>query len=190
MKMGVYNKQFFLPGIMILCFLLSCQPSPSSDTQQNQNLSYFKDENSYTELKNKTSRIKSYSIPDNNRVLLDSLSSLKISDSLYQNKYLFKLDGKAHFFIKKSTHRFVIFTGMMKLETQAVDFKIKAYSSSPGQSLKVLKGKLIATKSYQSDFPNTDTLRQGEMILINRDIDLMEKEAFDTTKNNPQKRTL
>lgn len=135
----------------------------------------------YAVLENPGSAPKSFAVATNIHVILDSLSSLKVMDSLIDGKKLLQLDGIAHFTIDHATQPVIIYTGMMKLTTQNVDFKINAYSESPGQSLKVFSGRLIATKSYKSDFPNTDTLERGEMILINIDIDLMEKETFDTS---------
>lgn len=136
----------------------------------------------YSLFDNATDSSQAFAVSANIHVVLDSLSSLKMMDSLVNGKRLLLLDGIAHFTIDHSEHPIVIYTGMMKLTTQQVDFEINAYNESPGQSLKVFGGKLIATKSYKSDFPNTDTLTKGGMILINRDIDLMEKETFDTTQ--------
>lgn len=72
-------------------------------------------------------------------------------------------------------------TGMLNLKSARAVFRVQAHRQSPGQSVEVLRGALTAEKAYPSDFPDTETLHAGTMVMINRDIDLMEKETFDTT---------
>jgi len=171
---------FFLIALPSAFIFSSCtHPKPTDKQSAADDL--FQDEDAYTVFKNKNTVPKVFELNPNIQVLLDSLSEIKLLDSITNDHIILKLDGIAHFTIYKSKHPIIIYTGMMKLSTEAVNFKINAYNSSPGQSLKVFEGQLIATKSYKSDFPNTDTLHRGDMILINRDIDLMEKETFDTT---------
>jgi ferric-dicitrate binding protein FerR (iron transport regulator) len=71
-------------------------------------------------------------------------------------------------------------TGMLRLKGARAVFRVQAHRQSPGQSVEVLRGTLTAEKAYPSDFPDTETLHAGTMVMINRDIDLMEKETFDT----------
>lgn len=173
-----YLKKIGLLALGAVLLFGGCKNKPSSVEQTP---SPFQTKAAtYTLLENKTDSPKAFAVATNIHVVLDSASSLKVMDSLQKGSRLLQLDGIAHFTIDSAHYPVLIYTGMMELTTQNVDFTIDAYSDSPGQSLKVFSGRLIATKAYPSDFPNTDTLGVGEMILINRDIDLMEKETFDT----------
>ena len=173
---SMFPKNIYL--ILLLGLVLcGCLNKPRDRKPEN-----FQIQGAFNTLENKSATPKAFAVSTAVHVLLDSASSLKVKDSLADERQLMQLDGKAHFTIAQATQPIVIYTGMMKLTTRDVEFSINAYSESPGQSLKVLNGQLIATKSYPSDFPNTDTLHKGEMILINRDIDLMEKETFDTSQ--------
>lgn len=177
------QKGFFGLGVISIFFILCGCVDRQANKYSDGSDSLFRDGKHYSTLENNSSKPKMLEVSKNIRVILDSLSQIKIMDSLQSGEKLLSLDGKAHFIIKDTDIPVVIYTGMMKLKSHSVDFQADAYRDSPGQSLKVFKGQLIATKSYKSDFPNTDTLHRGEMILINRDIDLMEKETFDTNKN-------
>jgi hypothetical protein len=48
-----------------------------------------------------------------------------------------------------------------------------------GEQVEVLYGNAVAHKAYDSPYAQPDTLTSGEMVMINRTIDLMEKEKFD-----------
>lgn len=178
----MYRKPFFIGFLSALCLIIGCS-SPNSPETQKQDLPYFIHP-PYTEFKNTDSLPKYYSISERIAVTLDSASTLRISKNI-SDTFLMDFRGKAHFLIHPDSIPVVIHTGMMKLNTKSVNLRLNAKAQSPGQSLKVFGGKLIATKSYKSDFPNTDTLSKGDLILINIDIDLMEKETFDTLTIKP-----
>ncbi len=177
-----YHRKIWLFSFVSLLLIGGCKNKPS--TVQKTPSPFQAEAASYTLLENKTSTPKAFAVTTDVHVVLDSASSLKVMDSLQNSSRLLQLDGIAHFTIDSAPYPVRIYTGMMELAAQHVDFTVDAYSDSPGQSLKVLNGTLIATKAYPSDFPNTDTLGAGEMILINRDIDLMEKETFDTASTS------
>lgn len=58
-------------------------------------------------------------------------------------------------------------------------FRITAYSHEAGEQVEVLHGHIEARKNYPSHYMEPDRLTTGEMTMINRDIDLMEKETTD-----------
>ncbi|MDR3714870.1 MAG: FecR family protein [Puia sp.] len=61
-------------------------------------------------------------------------------------------------------------------------FKVDGYANSPGEEADLFIGRLVARKSYHSTSDNDpEVLGPGEMVMINTDIDLMEKEKSDTT---------
>jgi len=55
-------------------------------------------------------------------------------------------------------------------------FRITAYSKQTGEQVEVVHGRMEARKSYPSPYAVPDLLGPGEMVMINRTIDLMEKE--------------
>lgn len=55
-------------------------------------------------------------------------------------------------------------------------FRITAYSKQTGEQVEVVRGHMEARKSYPSPYAVPDQLGPGEMVMINRTIDLMEKE--------------
>lgn len=54
-----------------------------------------------------------------------------------------------------------------------------AWSRQAGEQVEVLYGTVTASKNYPSPYKEPDILTRGQMTLINRDIDLMEKETTD-----------
>jgi ferric-dicitrate binding protein FerR (iron transport regulator) len=72
---------------------------------------------------------------------------------------------------------------MAVTDTAGAVFRVNAFPDSSGEQVDLLSGHLKLSKSYSSTTDNDPvTLGAGEMLMINRDIDLMEKEAFDTTE--------
>jgi hypothetical protein len=58
-------------------------------------------------------------------------------------------------------------------------FVVEAMRKQPGEESDLLDGKLRVTKSYHSDTDNEpEVLGAGDMVMINREIDLMEKEKM------------
>lgn len=122
-------------------------------------------------------------ISDNYAIILSLHSSLyKPIHSLNTNKN-FSLDGDAFFEIpEQQDSPVIIHTGMLHLISSGAFFRVYAHGQNPGQTAEVLRGNVIAEKAYPSDFPDTEILHAGDMVMINKEIDLMEKETFDTSK--------
>jgi ferric-dicitrate binding protein FerR (iron transport regulator) len=58
-------------------------------------------------------------------------------------------------------------------------FHVDANRARPGEETDLLEGRLRVSKSYHSDTDSApEELAGGEMVMINRDIDLMEKERL------------
>jgi len=100
-----------------------------------------------------------------------------------------EIDGQGLFVVRASgmgDKPFVVHTG--NLIIQVLDttgaagsrFAVEAVRKQPGEEADLLDGKLRVTKSYHSDTDNEpEVLKDGEMVMINHDIDLMEKEALN-----------
>lgn len=56
--------------------------------------------------------------------------------------------------------------------------RVTAFSKEDGEQVEVLYGHVQAKKSYASAYNEPDQLGAGDMSMINRTIDLMEKERF------------
>ncbi len=75
----------------------------------------------------------------------------------------------------------------LKLRTRLIDilvaepseFRISGYDADRGQSIEVIRGSVRAAKSYESPWPEPDTLRDHNLYMINDSIDLSEKERLD-----------
>jgi len=55
-------------------------------------------------------------------------------------------------------------------------------SKEIGEQAEVLRGHVRAAKAYPSNFAEPDDLAAGEMSMVNKSIDLMEKEKFDPSE--------
>lgn len=99
---------------------------------------------------------------------------------------IFELDGEAWFIVwHADKNPFIIRTRQLiiTLQSSYVRLHIDAFASSPGEQADLLEGQLKVTKSYHSSTDNEpETLKSGDMVMINRDIDLMEKETLDSAE--------
>jgi ferric-dicitrate binding protein FerR (iron transport regulator) len=135
----------------------------------------------YTTINNPSYGRKQVTVYNNITAILNANSSIKIpKDSPAQKNII--LDGDAFFLIPREQEDSVfVYTRMLRIGTTGADFRIRARDESAGQTLEVLSGKSAVSKAYSSSFPDPEFPAAGEMIMINKDIDLMEKEKFDTS---------
>lgn len=119
-------------------------------------------------------------LPDSTLALLNSRSTLYIPAGFPHSTREVILDGEAFFGVRKQEPRaFVVKTDKLKTHTSGSMFRIRSLECQSGATLYVLSGKADVSKSYYSSTDNaTEHLGPGEMILANKDIDLMEKETF------------
>ena len=70
-------------------------------------------------------------------------------------------------------------TRLMRIEVvKPSTLLVTARPRGPGEEVDVLTGEVIVTKSYPSAYRAADDLRAGEMSMVNRTIDLMERETI------------
>jgi transmembrane sensor len=118
-------------------------------------------------------------LPDGSRVILNPGSEIGY-DSLFGRREV-RLDGDAYFDIRPLPGKaFGVHTRNLVLEGAGA-LRITAFAKDEGESVEVLEGRIHAAKSYTSPDHEPDTLSAGDMVMINRSIDLMEKETFDTS---------
>jgi ferric-dicitrate binding protein FerR (iron transport regulator) len=98
-----------------------------------------------------------------------------------QNREI-RLVGNGQVFIKarQQDRSLTVRTGLLVLTVEGdTAFRALVSSEEIGEQAEVLYGHVRAAKSYPSHFAQPDDLAAGEMSMINKSIDLMEKEKFD-----------
>lgn len=172
-------RYVFVCGVILV--QLSCsggKPKHTKDSGKDSTLqTYFSVDSSFS---TPFGVRKTFTLPDTSEAILNALSHLTYAKGFTTGNRQMALDGDAFFAARKGTGPFRIHTGMLILTGQGASFRVYAHRESAGQSVEVLSGSVTAIKAYPSDYPDTEQLRSGDMVMINRDIDLMEKETFDT----------
>lgn len=99
------------------------------------------------------------------------------------NKIVLRLDGEAFFDLSELSPKkqIKIQSSFLNIEsTGGCMFKISAHRVESGEEIDVLKGIVKAKKNYSSDADTAiQLLGRGQMLMLNRDIDLIETETFD-----------
>jgi ferric-dicitrate binding protein FerR (iron transport regulator) len=113
---------------------------------------------------------------------MDSRTVIRPAEGFGKSNREVQVDGEAMLIISTRAGKpFIIHTRNLVVEVQAAGSRlhVDAFASSPGEEVDLLGGKLRVTKSYHSSTDNAaEVLQAGEMVMINRDIDLMEKEKL------------
>jgi len=106
----------------------------------------------------------------------DEVSRLNEGDD-----HTLRVDGMTVVYIARGEVPFAIKTTLMDVEVLELPLLLRAdaFDRDAGQSLEVYSGALKVQKHYSSPFPSLDTLRAGDLYMINKDIDLSEKEKLD-----------
>ncbi|MVT11627.1 FecR family protein [Chitinophaga tropicalis] len=116
-------------------------------------------------------------LPDNTPVILNSHSRLLVPSNFAQQRIVL-LDGEAYF--DSTAHPITVKTNIVTMSTQAPSiFKLRCFEAQQGATAYVLQGQVKVVKSYHSATDNQpEILGPGNMILANKEIDLMEKETY------------
>lgn len=124
---------------------------------------------------------KAMTLPDGTLVLMDPRTKIDLSKGFDVSNRDIQLDGEAMLIVRSNAKKpFVIHTRNLVIQVLGTRLHVDAFASSPGEEVDLLEGKLRVTKSYHSSTDNEpETLQAGEMVMINRDIDLMEKEKLN-----------
>ena len=96
---------------------------------------------------------------------------------------IYELDGEAWLVVRHADKKPVVIRTrqlIITLQSPIARLHIDAFASSPGEQADLLEGQLKVTKAYHSTTDNEpETLKSGDMVMINKEIDLMEKETLD-----------
>jgi ferric-dicitrate binding protein FerR (iron transport regulator) len=116
-------------------------------------------------------------------ILLDGTRAVEAA-GFPQNREI-RLEGNGQVFIKarQQAKPLTVRTGLLILTVDGdTAFRALVSSEQIGEQAEVLYGHVRATKAYPSNFAEPDELAAGEMSMINKSIDLMEKEKFDPSE--------
>lgn len=105
----------------------------------------------------------------------------KKADSADQGSRELWIEGEAMFDVNADAGKpFIVHTAYLQIMVLGTKFRLDARAKEPGEEVDVISGRLKVMKSYHSDSDNEpEIIQEGEMVMINRDIDLMEKEKMD-----------
>jgi transmembrane sensor len=123
-------------------------------------------------------------LPDSSRVKLGDRATVVLGAGFVLGNRVVDLDGEGMFEIRPMAGRpFVVTTKNLLIMGPAVRFRVDAVRSRPGEEVDLLEGQLKIRKSYHSDLDSaTEELGPGDMLMINREIDLMEKEKMSAAE--------
>jgi transmembrane sensor len=127
-------------------------------------------------------------LPDGSRVVLMDGTTIIVSKGFGKEDRDVEIDGQGLFVVRASggmgdmgARPFMVHTGNLLIQVGGwgARFAVEAVRKQPGEEADLLDGKLRVTKSYHSDTDNEpEELGAGDMVMINREIDLMEKEKM------------
>lgn len=116
-------------------------------------------------------------------ILLDGTRALPAAG--FPGNRSVQIEGNGQVFIatRGQEKPLTVRTGLLILTVEGTSaFRALVSSEKIGEQAEVLYGRVQAAKAYPSRFNKPDVLEAGEMSMINRSIDLMEKEKFDPTE--------
>lgn len=140
-------------------------------------LQQFRDkQQGYTTYTGTPGERKQFSLADGTVVILNGGSRLMVPDD-FASKHSVLLDGEAYF---DAPGALTVKTNILVMTTQpSAAFRIRCFEQQQGATGYLVRGKVQVTKSYHSSTDNQpEILGDGNMILANKEIDLMEKETY------------
>ena len=143
---------------------------------------------------------RSFQLPDGSTVTLNPGASINLAKGFGKDNRNVDFDGEAVFEVTGMAgmygRPFVIRTRDLVIEVldsvgvSGAHFHVDAYRAKAGEEVDLLEGRLRVKKSYHSDTDNEpEVLAAGEMVMVNHEIDLMEKEKLSPTELDKLKGT-
>ena len=132
---------------------------------------------------------RSFVLPDGSRVTVSPGTTITLAKGFGRDNRDIDLDGEARFDVAATPgYPLVIHTRDLVIEVLGTRFHVDAFRAGPGEEVDLLTGRLRVKKSYHSDSDNEpEVLEAGDMVMINHDIDLMEKEKLSPDELNKLK---
>ncbi|WP_316820741.1 FecR family protein [Pedobacter gandavensis] len=148
---------------------------------QQSDLALRKEQAKYQVFKSPLGERMTLTLADQSKVILNANSTLKVPHGYNKDNRKVVLLGAAYFDISPNAELpFMLETSDMKATVLGTSFYMRAYPHESGQQVELLSGKLKVQKAYNSSLDNQpEILLPGDMVMLNRSVDLMEKETFD-----------
>lgn len=122
---------------------------------------------------------RSFHLPYGGTVFLKPNSTIGLAQGFNKDNREISLDGEALFELSTTGAPVILKTKDLVMDVSVGVFRVDAYGSKAGEEVDLLKGQMRVRKSYPSVTDSAaEVLGPGEMVMINRDIDLMEKEKM------------
>lgn len=135
----------------------------------------------YTTYEGQVGQRKQLRLADSSTVILNAGSRLLVPENFPNGGRELVLDGEAYFDAAPAAGRpLVVKTEILTITALGTAFKVRCFAAQPGATAYLLNGKVKVAKSYHSTSDNQpEILERGNMVLANKEIDLMEKETYD-----------
>lgn len=125
--------------------------------------------------------VKKMTLADSSQVWLQKATILTTADTYPQKREL-TIDGELFIEVSDTTKPLIVRTRLLQLTVMGkAAFRVIAFSKEDGEQVEVITGHILVDKAYESPFNEQDTLHNSQMVMINKTIDLMEREKFDAT---------
>ncbi len=122
-------------------------------------------------------------LPDKTEITLNSNTTVWLDRDFGRTNRDVRISGDALFNISRAKTPFIIHTPHLVLTTQAALIRVNGYDTEAGEETLVARGKIRAEKSYYSELDHDPYfLKEGEMVMMNKSIDLIEKETFEKSE--------
>lgn len=134
-----------------------------------------------TQYMNGTGNSQRAKLPDGSHIVLQPGTQVTIAKGFGTDNRDVELDGEAIFDVEGNAGKpMVVHTRNLEITVLGTWFHADAFRKNAGEQIDLLEGRLRVKKSYHSDSDNdSEILEAGDMVMINRDIDLMEKEKMN-----------
>lgn len=143
--------------------------------------SIFKDGTVY---RNSSKDRKAVRLEDGSDLLMSAGTTVILAKAYNKQNRECLVNGEVFFHVAgEGSKPFIVHTRNLEIFVLGTRFRVDAFADNAGEEVDLLEGKVRVQKSYHSTTDNEpEILTAGEMVMINRDIDLMEKEKLDSAE--------
>jgi ferric-dicitrate binding protein FerR (iron transport regulator) len=132
-----------------------------------------------------------FRLPDGTRVTLSPQTTISLEKGFGKDNREIHLSGEALFDVPKAPNwPMTINTRDLRIAVMGAEdpptgglrarFRVDAPGGRPGEEVDLLEGRIKASKAFHSDTDNVpEVMDAGEMVMVNRDVDLIEKEKLN-----------
>jgi len=179
-----YMRDNYLPsfmGLLLIAGGFSQCTSPAKPASDGL-LSLQDKRFTYTVYQGEPGQRKKIVLADSSLAILNAGSRLLVPNGYPTQTRQLILDGEGYFeaAFTANAQPFTVVTDKLTLTALGTAFKVRSFVDQPGATAYLLNGKVKVAKSYHSDTDNQpEILERGQMVLANKEIDLMEKETYE-----------